>query len=80
MFLIANLIYLCQTLSKRKNAPRYLGCATKNLTPNGSGICTTPRQLSGHRVAQEVERHLDTPNFCVRVISDIYQPKVSLST
>ncbi len=31
-----------------------------------------PRQLSQHIVAQEVERHRDTPIFCIHVISDKY--------
>ncbi len=35
-------------------------------------IGTSPRQLSGPIVAQEVERHRDSPKFCVRVIFDIY--------
>ncbi len=34
---------------------------------------TPPRQLNGHIVAQEVARDRDTPNFCVSIISDIYQ-------
>ena len=33
-------------------------------------------QVSGPLVAQEVERHRDTPKFCVRVIFDIY-PKLT---
>ncbi len=39
------------------------GGATQNLPPLYRGVCI---------VAQEVERHLDTPKFCVRVIFDIY--------
>ncbi len=35
---------------------------------------TSPRQLPGPIVAQEVERHRDTPTVCVRVTFDIYQP------
>ncbi len=38
----------------------------------------SPRQLSGPIVAQEVERHRDTPKFCVRVIFDIYQESFML--
>ena len=36
------------------------------------GLGTLPRQISGPIVAQEVERHRETPKFCVRVIFDIY--------
>ncbi len=35
------------------------------------------RQLSGHVVARE-KRHRDTPNFCVRIISDIYHVYLGL--
>ncbi len=59
--------HLCQT-SRRPKYHRCLGCATQNSPPNGWEVC-----MQGFGVAQAVERHRDTPNFCVRVISDIYQ-------
>ena len=64
-------VHLRQFIRKAKNWV-YPGSASQN-SGHPRPLGTHPRQLSGHIVAQEVARHRDTPNFCVRVISDIYR-------
>ena len=46
----------------------------------GSGMMQGHRQVSWPIVAQEVERHWDTPKFYVRVIFDILYLKVIMQT